>query len=92
MRCIPGSQQAHVSYRNNHPNGGHNKGGHVRDVTVTSKLRSSRKEIEAEQKLNPKVAHLVDTNLDVVAETPVWVEKKEEINDEDSNKIKEEEE
>ena len=85
VRCSPGVHRAHVSYHNRQKIRNRNKSGPVRDVTVTSKLRSSRREIEAEKRLNPKVAHLVDSNLDVVAEAPVWVEKKHEDADDDGD-------
>ncbi len=92
VRCLPGVEEGLVSYHQSR-RGGRPRGdsGVVRDVTVTSKFGSSRTKKQRTVKDGEEgvrrsfvreesvVANLVDSNLDVIAETPVWVEKSKEI-------------
>ncbi len=79
MRCIPGTREAVVGYHKLTNKGGY---GGSRDVTVTSKFGSKlekrkRKIVYPHEAVeDPIVSNLVESDLEVVAESPVWVDKK----------------
>lgn len=90
MQCFPGSKKARVSYLSRQTSHRNNNNNHhpsfVRDVTVTSKF-AGRSNNQGQTAFNlphiisaftgdTKVAKLVETNLEVVAEPPVWLEKR----------------
>lgn len=90
VQCWPDSPEGRVSYQNKKRKKHQSSSEIVRDVTVTSKFAGKRKKKTEENPdrivLRPGtvesvlhdekfVSNLVDSNMDVIAESPRWVDK-----------------
>ena len=95
VQCFPGNPEGVVNYHSGSSGSSGNPYGEslTRDVTVTSKFigRSYRKAPDVKVKVSSSkedatfFSNLVDTNLDVIAESPGFVEKTNEVSNENDN-------